>query len=69
MKLANVLRAAVILLRHARQHTRKHAKRVRGLVHPSNSDALALAVFEHRLAEAELRAAPNGYLRLMALKH
>lgn len=51
VKLANVLRAAVILLRHSRQQARKHAKRVGGLARPPNSDPAALAVFEHRLAK------------------
>ena len=50
IKLSNVLRSVVILLRHSEEGIRNHARRATYFVRPPNNDATAIAVFEHRLA-------------------
>lgn len=56
IKLSNVLRSCVMLLRHADQSIRSTARRSSALVGPANNDQAGLAIFEHRLAEILLVA-------------
>jgi hypothetical protein len=61
LKSSHVLRAAVILLRHAGEELVKQSRRVGPLKRPPNNDPIALAGFEHYLAEvidSALRNAP-----------
>lgn len=61
LKFSHLLRASVLLLRHAEQELVERVKRADGLVRPPNDNALALAEFEHRVAQelaAAIRASP-----------
>ena len=62
VKLSNVLRAAVSVLLHAEEELVRKLENIKKLERPSNSDAVALAQFEHELARAisqALRDAPH----------
>jgi len=61
LKLSHLLRASVLLLRHAEQELVDRVKRATDLVRPPNDNALALAEFERRVAQelaAAIRASP-----------
>jgi hypothetical protein len=61
LKSSHILRATVILLRHASEELVKQSRRVGPLKRPPNNDPIALAGFEHYLAEvidSALRNAP-----------
>jgi hypothetical protein len=61
VKLSNVLRAAVSVLLHAEEELIRKLESIKTLERPANSDAVALAQFEHQLAMAlsqALRDAP-----------
>jgi hypothetical protein len=61
VKPSHVLRATVTLLRHASEELLKQSRRVGPLKRPPNNDPMALAAFEHYLAQlidSALRNAP-----------
>ncbi len=51
LKSSHVLRAAVMLLRHASDELVKQSQRIGPLKRPPNGDIIALTAFEHYLAE------------------
>lgn len=51
VKLSHLLRACVTLLRHAENQIADQARQAGPLTRPSNGDSVALADFEHRLAQ------------------
>lgn len=56
IKLSNLLRSCVMLLRHAEPSIRSSARRSSAFVRPANNDEAGLAIFEHRLAQILLVA-------------
>lgn len=51
LKSSHVLRATVILLRHAREELVKQSQKIGPVKRPANGDAAALAAFEHYMAQ------------------
>ena len=51
VKLSNVLRSCVMLIRHAEEEIVRNARRVGPLTRPANNNQAALAVFEDRIAQ------------------
>jgi hypothetical protein len=51
LKASHVLRAAVMLLRHASEELMKQSQRIGPLKRPPNGDIVGLTAFEHYLAE------------------
>ena len=51
VKLSNVLRSCVILIRHSEEEIVRNASRAGPLTRPANNDPAAMAVFEHRIAQ------------------
>lgn len=51
LKPSHVFRATVMLLRHASEELLKQSRRVGPLKRPPNNDVMALAAFEHYLAQ------------------
>ena len=51
VKLSNVLRSCVMLIRHSREEIVRNAGRAGPLIRPANNDQAALAVFEHRITQ------------------
>jgi len=51
IKLSNVLRSCVMLLRHAEESIRSCAGRSSAFLRPANNDQPGLAIFEQRLAQ------------------
>ena len=51
IKLSNVLRSCVMLIRHSGEEIVRNAGRAGPLMRPSNNDQAALAVFEHRITQ------------------
>lgn len=61
LKFSHLLRASVLLLRHCEQELVERVKRAENLMRPPNDNALALAEFEHRVAQefaSAIRASP-----------
>lgn len=61
LKLSHLLRACIVILRHSEQEIVDRVKHAEDLVRPPNDNALALAEFEHRVAQevaAAIRASP-----------
>ena len=56
IKLSNVLRACVMLLRHADESIRSNARRSTAFIRPANNDQPGLTIFEHRIAQILLVA-------------
>ncbi len=51
VKLSNVLRSCVMLIRHSEEEIVRNAGKAGPLTRPANNDPAALAVFEHRIAQ------------------
>ena len=51
VKLSNVLRSCVMLIRHSEVEIVRNAGRTDPLIRPANNDQAALAVFEHQIAQ------------------
>jgi hypothetical protein len=60
LKLSHVLRATVLLLRHAREEILTESQRVGPLKRPHNGEAVALVAFEHDLAQIIDRSLRNS---------
>jgi hypothetical protein len=61
LKLSHLLRACILILRHAEKELVERVHQAGDLVRPPNDNALALAEFERRLAQeiaAAIRSAP-----------
>ena len=51
VKLSNVLRSCVMLIRHSEEEIVRNAGKARPLIRPANNDQAAVAAFEHRIAQ------------------
>ena len=51
VKLSNVLRSCIMLIRHSEEEIVRNAGRAGPLTRPANNDQAAMAVFEHRIAQ------------------
>ena len=51
VKLSNVLRSCVMLIRHSGEEIVRNAGRAGPLIRPANNDQAAVAVFEHRITQ------------------
>lgn len=60
VKLSNLLRACVMLVRHGENELRRCGQQASALVRPANKDQAALAYFEHRLAKLLLQSLKNS---------
>jgi len=60
IKLSNILRACVMLLRHTEESIRSSARNSSAFIRPANNDQPGLAIFEYRLAQLLLMAFKEG---------
>ena len=51
VKLSNVLRSCVMLIRHSEEEIVRNAGRAGPLTRPANNDQVAMTMFEHRIAQ------------------
>jgi len=61
LKLSHLLRASILILRHCEHELVERVKRATDLIRPPNDNPLALAEFEHRVAQefaAAIRSSP-----------
>ena len=56
LKLSHILRATTVLLMHSRDELLKQSEKMGGMKRPPNNDPVALATFEHNLAQLIDRA-------------